>query len=64
MEAQIKKVKKINSLVLAFGVFYLIQNYTIGQLNIDFNKILIGSIYLKEIVFIVTSILICKSIFD
>jgi hypothetical protein len=64
MEIQIKKIRKINSLILAFCVFYLIQNYTIGQLNIVFNEITIGYFYLKEIAFTITSFVICKMFFD
>lgn len=64
MEIQIKKIRKINSLVFAFCIFYLIQNYTIGQLKIDFNQIILGQIYLKEITFVITSYLICRLIFD
>ena len=64
MEIQIKKIRKINSLVFAFCIFYLIQNYTIGQLKIDFNQIIFGQIYLKEITFVITSYLICRLIFD
>ena len=64
MEIQIKKIRKINSLVFAFCIFYLIQNYTIGQLKIEFNEILIWRIYLKEITFIITSYLLCRLIFD
>ena len=64
MEIQVNKIRKVNSLILAFCVFYLTQNYTIGQIDIDFNKVLIGGIYLKEITFIITSFLICKLLFD
>jgi hypothetical protein len=64
MDIQIKKIRKINSLVLAFCFFYLIQNYTIGQLKIEFNEILVWRIYLKEITFIITSYLLCRLIFD
>ena len=64
MEIQIKKIRKINSLIFAFGIFYLIQNYTIGQLKIEFNEILIWRIYLKEITFIITSYMLCRFIFD
>lgn len=64
MGIQIKKIRKINSLIFAFGILYLIQNYTIGQLKIDFNEILIEGIYLKEIFFLITSFLICKILFD
>lgn len=64
MGIQIKKIRKINSLIFAFCVIYLIQNFTIGQIDIDFNKILIGSIFLKELTFVFTSIFILKFIFD
>ena len=64
METQINRIRKINSLVFAFCVFYMIQNYTIGLIKIDFNEVLIGNIYLKEIVFVITSLLICKLVFD
>jgi hypothetical protein len=64
MEIKIKNIRKINSLIFAFCIFYLIQNYTLGQIDIAFNEILIGRIYLKEITFIITSFLICKLILD
>lgn len=64
MEIQIKKIRKINSLIFAFCVIYLIQNFTIGQIDMDFNKILIARIYLKELTFMLTSLLICKFMFD
>jgi hypothetical protein len=64
MEIQIKKIRKINSLILAFCVFYLIQNFTIGLLKIGFNEIIIGWFYLKEITFFITSFVICKILFD
>jgi hypothetical protein len=64
MEIQINKIRKINSLIVAFCVFYLIQNFTIGQLKIGFNEITIGCFYLKEITFVITSFVICKIFFD
>lgn len=64
MEIQIKKIRKINSLILVFCLFYLAQNFTIGQLNIDFNTIKFSFIYLKEIIFFITSYFSTKNIFD
>ena len=64
MEIQIKKIRKVNSLILAFCVFYLIQNFTIGQLKIGFNEIIIGWFYLKEITFVIISVVICKILLD
>lgn len=64
MGIQIKKIRKINSLIFAFCIIYLIQNFTIGQIDIDFNKILIGKIFLKELTFVFTSFFILKFVFD
>lgn len=64
MEIQIKRIRKINSLILVFCVFYLIQNFTIGQLKIEFNEVMIGYFYLKEITFAITSYILCKLFFD
>ena len=64
MEILIKKIKKYNSYVLVFGILYLIQNYTIGQLNIELNRIKIDFIFLKEIIFLLTSFIICKIVLN
>lgn len=58
------KFKKINSLVLVFGIFYLIQNYTIGQISFFDNKYIFKPILLKEVVFLFSSIIICLILFD
>jgi len=63
-EILIKKIRKYNSFVLVFGILYLIQNFTIGQLNIEFNFIKIGFVFLKEIIFLISSFTICKILLD
>lgn len=57
-------LRKFNSLILAFGIFYLIQNYTIGQLNFLKNIYILKPILLKEIIFLLSSLIICLILFD
>lgn len=60
----IGKIRKINSFVLAFGIIYLIQNYTIGQMYVLKNTYICHPILLKELIFIATSITLNFIIFD
>lgn len=46
--------------MLVFCILYLVQNYTIGQFDMRFNHIKIEFIYLKEIIFLITSFILCK----
>lgn len=50
------KLRKINSFILSFGLFYLIQNFTIGQLLFLKSIFIFNGILLKELIFVVTSI--------
>jgi len=59
----INKVRKINSLVMITGLLYIVQNLTLGQLPVLNDTYIFRPILLKEILFLLTSILISLSFF-
>ena len=59
----VDKIRKYNSFVLSFGLIYLIQNFTIGQIGYLKETILFQPIYLKEVLFILTSLFINLTFF-
>jgi len=60
---QVDRIRKYNSFILSFGLLYLIQNFTIGQISILKETTLIKPIYLKEVLFIATSIFLNFKLF-
>lgn len=50
-------LQKINSFILVFGLIYLIQNYTIGQFSVFDDLYIIKPILLKEVLFVISSII-------
>lgn len=59
-----QKYRKINSFILSFCIFYLLQNVTIGELQFFENNYIFQPILLKEIIFVITSITLNLIIFD
>jgi hypothetical protein len=57
------KVRKYNSFLLSFGLFYLVQNFTIGQIPILNELYIVKPILLKEVLFVATSIILNFTIF-
>jgi hypothetical protein len=60
----IAKIKKYNSFTLSFGLFYLVQNLTIGQITFLKQSYLYGPIFTKEIIFVLTSIILNFIVFN
>ena len=58
----LKRVQRINSILLLFCFVYLFQNLTIGQIQAINKEKIFGIIYLKEVVFLITSLIAVKTI--
>lgn len=58
------RIRRYNSFLLSVGLFYLLQNYTLGQLDFFKSLYLVGPILVKEVLFIFSSIALSFLIFD
>lgn len=52
----IKVLQRINTFALVSGLFFLLQNFTFGLLPIAKRIVLFDAIYLKDLIFIGTSV--------
>jgi len=59
----VKILNKINSFILVVVILYLIQNYTIGLIPFTKRYTIEDKVYWKDIVFILSSILIAAKYF-
>lgn len=57
------KVIKINSLILITGLIYIAQNLTIGQISFFEETYIFKPILLKEILFIISSLILSITLF-
>jgi hypothetical protein len=60
----VAKIRKYNSFILSFGLLYLVQNFTIGQIPILKQLYICEPILLKEILFVLTSLILNFKIFN
>ena len=57
----VKLLRRINTFVLVSGLFFLLQNYTIGLIPVVRRVVLFNTVYLKDVVFIASSVLLTLS---
>ncbi|GAB3949983.1 hypothetical protein GCM10028805_27280 [Spirosoma harenae] len=57
----IKVLRRINTFVLVSGLFFLLQQYTLGFIPILRRIVLFNIVYLKDILFLGSSILLTMS---
>ena len=57
------KIVKINSFILLTGLFYILQNISLGQISFFENTFILKPVLLKEILFLITSLLLSLSLF-